>query len=143
MNVSRVPRLRLVPMSTPVPPDALVIRFRPTDPESVLRRAEVSARLDGRYLLSVFADAPTAGESEIDLRARLLKASEMSGLPADKNKKYYVCTRAKELLDRGFAFCKDGDDDELDEHYSVDLGSSPTLGDVCRFLEAFGPAEMR
>ena len=57
--------------------------------------------------------------------------------------KYYVCAQAEELIHRGFVFYKDGDDDERDEHYSVDLGNDATLDDVKRFLGAFGPAEER
>jgi hypothetical protein len=45
---------------------------------------------------------------------------------------------------RGFTFWKDGDDDqEADEHYSVDLGADATHEDVVRFLKAFPLAEKR
>ena len=125
-----------------VQPDALVIRFRPTDPESVLNWAAKAHRDCGRYLLSVFADKARHGESDADLRKRLLDAAGISGLDLANQKKYYVCTQAKELLDRGFAFTKDEDDDEMVEHYSVDLGTEPTLEDVTRFLDAF-PVEER
>lgn len=74
---------------------------------------------------------------------RLLKASEIGINPA-KNKKFTICTSAGELLDLGFAFWKDGDDDkERDEHYSVDLGADATQEDAVRFLAVFRPAEMR
>lgn len=130
-------------MSAELPRDALVIRFRPVGSEEVLRSAGKWYRYTGHYRLSVFAATPLEGESEADLRARLLKASELGGIDPAGNKKYYVCARAAELYDRGFLFCKDGDDDEVDEHYSVDLGPAPTIDDVARFLAAFGPAEKR
>lgn len=66
------------------------------------------------------------------------------GLNPEKNKKFTVCTSAAELLDLGFTFWKDGDDDkEPDEHYSVDLGASATQEDAVRFLGVFGPTEKR
>lgn len=130
-------------MQANVPREALVIRFRPTDPEAVLGWAKKEYRRTGYHRLSVFADAPIGSESIHDLHVRLLKASELSGLTADKNKNYYVCTEAAKLLDAGFKFYKDGDDDETDEHYSVDLGVEPDLDDVQRFLSTFGPAEKR
>ena len=126
-----------------VPEDALVIRFRPTAPEDVLRWADKEYRRIGRYRLSVFADVKRGSETDDDLRRRLLRVSELRIDPA-KNPKYFVCTRSEELLKRGFTFWKDGDDDEeTDEHYSVDMGTGATLEDVVRFLEAFGLAEKR
>jgi hypothetical protein len=126
-----------------VPEDALVIRFRPAAPEDVLRWAEKEHRRIGRHRLSVFADVARGTETEDELRRRLLRASELSINPA-KNSKYFVCARAADLRDRGFTFWKDGDDDEEpDEHYSVDLGTDATLEDVVRFLGAFGPGEKR
>ena len=123
--------------------DALVIRFRPTAADSVWRSAEKEFKRIGRYRLSVFADVPVEGETDFELRVRLLRASELRIDPAG-NPKYFVCARAGDLLDRGFTFWRDGDDDEeADEHYSVDLGTAPTVEDVERFLEAFGPGEKR
>jgi len=126
-----------------VPGEALVIRFRPTEPGSVLKRASLEFRRIGRYRLSVFAAVKHSGETDADLRRRLLKASELSVIGSANHREYYVCTRAEELLARGLAFYKDGDDDERDEHYSVDLGTDATHEDVERFLEVFGPAEER
>lgn len=126
-----------------MPRDALVIRFRPTNPDAVFAWAEKEHRRTDRYRLSVFADAKREGESAEDLRVRLLEASELAGVDRSRNSKYYVCARAGELLDRGFTFWKDGDDDEVSEHYSVDLGPGPTVEDVVRFLEPFGSVEVR
>jgi hypothetical protein len=123
--------------------DALVIRFRPTDPDRVLRIAALEFRRIGRYRLSVFAAAKRPGETDATLRRRLLEASELAGMDPANNPKFYVCAEAGELLERGFVFYKDGDDDERDEHYSVDLGADATREDVERFLGAFGPAEKR
>lgn len=125
-----------------VPPEALVIRFRPTDPQKVLESAAKEHRLTGHYRLSVFADSPRPGETEAQLRLRLVQAAGLSGIDLNNQRKYFVCTQAKELLDSPFTFWKDGDDDEKDEHYSVDLGDEPTVDDVKRFLAAF-PGEQR
>lgn len=128
-------------MQVQVPPDALVIRFRPTDPAKVLEWAAKEHRRSGHYRLSVFAAAPGPGGAGAAVQARLLKASELAGIDPAGNAKYFVCTHARQLLDRGFTFWKDDDDpDEPAEHYSVDLGETPTLGVVRRFLEPFGPA---
>jgi hypothetical protein len=129
--------------SVAVPGDALVIRFRPTDPDAVLRKATSEHRRTGRYGASVFATVRLPGESETVTRRRLLAVAELSGMKPENNPKYYVCANAEELTRRGFVFYKDGDDDERDEHYSVDLGADATRDDAERFLGAFGPAEER
>jgi hypothetical protein len=126
-----------------VEPEALVIRFRPTDPDRLLNIAAKEHRRTGRHGLSVFAASRRAQESDDALRRRLLEVSELAGMDPASHPKFYVCTQAGELLERGFVFYKDGDDDERDEHYSVDLGTDPAREDVERFLEAFGPAEKR
>jgi hypothetical protein len=126
-----------------VPRDAVVIRFRPTDPDAVWNWALKEHRRIGRHRLSVFADVKRRGETTQDAIDRLLRASELGGIDPERNKKYSVCTSAAELLDLSFAFWKDGDDQELDEHYSVDLGDDATPEDVVRFLGVFGPAEER
>jgi hypothetical protein len=129
---------------TDVPEDAVVIRFRPTDPQSVLNSAEKEARrTGGRWGVSIFAAARRPGESTEEVIARLLVASELSGIDPSSNRKYFVCAQAKELLDEGFMFWKDEDDDELREHYTVVLGEPPTLDDAERFLRAFGEARRR
>ncbi len=91
----------------------------------------------------MFATARRPGETDEALRRRLLAVAELVGMTPEKHPKYYVCAQAEELIRRGFAFYKDGDDDEVDEHYSVDLGTDATLDDAERFLGAFGPAERR
>jgi hypothetical protein len=126
-----------------VPADALVIRFRPTDADQVFKWAEKEFRRTGRYRLSVFAGVRAAGESDDDLKRRLLRTAELSGIDLTNQRKIYVCTRAEELSGRGLVFYKDEDDDELDEHYSVDLGLESPRENVDRFLEAFGPGERR
>jgi hypothetical protein len=126
-----------------MPGEALVIRFRPTAPDSVLRSATNEFRRTGRYGASVFATVRRPSETDEALRRRLLAVAELVGMTPEKHPKYYVCTQAEELIRRGFVFYKDGDDDEEDEHYSVDLGTDATLDDAERFLGAFGPAEKR
>lgn len=131
------------PNDVAVPGDALVIRFRPTDPDSVLRRAGQEQRRTGRRGASVFAAVKLPGESDETLRRRLLAVAELVGMKPDDHPKFYTCAKAEELIRRGFVFYKDGDDDEKDEHYSVDLGADATRDDAERFLGAFGPAERR
>jgi hypothetical protein len=126
-----------------VPGDALVIRFRPTNPDRVMASVLDAYKLYGRYQASAFAAAAVSGETETDLRRRLLAVADIAGMTQDRHPKYYVCTRAEELLRRGFTFWKDGDDDEDDEHYSVDFGTAVTRDDVEKFLGVFGPAEER
>ena len=131
-----------------MPPDALVIRFRPTNPEDVFNWAEKEHRRrrdpehpeQTFYRISVFADVKRDGESDDDLLRRLIEAS---GLDLGKNK-YCWTTRSERLQDLGLTFWKDGDADEVEEHYSLDLGSSPTVEDVGRMLEVFeGPERTR
>jgi hypothetical protein len=126
-----------------VPRDAVVVRFRPTEPGAVWNWAVKEHRRSGRYRLSVFADVRRGQETEQDVVRRLLEASELAGIDPERNKKYCLCTSAAELLDRNFTFWKDGDIDELDEHYSVDLGTDAAPEDVDRFLGVFGPPEER
>lgn len=124
-----------------VPRDALVIRFRPIEPAAVRERAKREYRRSGAYRSSVFAAAAEQGEDPHTLRVRLLRAGQLSGIDPERNPKYYVCSTAAELYDRGFTFHKDGVPGELPEHYSVDLGSDLAVGDVELFLEAFTSAE--
>ncbi len=123
--------------SVALPADAVVVRFRPTDPEKVLEWARKEFRRTGHYRLSVFADARRGDEDEAAVIRRLLAVSELVGLDPSRNPRYYVCA-ASDLQALNFAFYKDEDDDEPEQHYSVDLGNDPTA-DVVRFLGAFGP----
>lgn len=126
-----------------VPRNAVVIRFRPWQSGDVWNWACKEHRRIGRHRLSVFADTPRANETERDVIDRLLKASEI-GIDPKKNKKFAICSSAAELLDLGFTFWKDGDDDkEPDEHYSVDLGADAAEEDVVKLLGVFRPAERR
>ncbi|MFD9880112.1 hypothetical protein ACFWZT_01440 [Streptomyces alboflavus] len=121
-----------------VPPDALVLRFKPMDPERCLKRLNQDYRDTGDYSLSVFADTQRSDETLDELKCRLLAASALQGINPSTNKAYYLCTRAAKLLERKFTFRKDEDGEEVREHYSVYFGSvAPTLEDVERFLEAF------
>jgi hypothetical protein len=124
-------------MEADLPDDALVIRFRPTDPAAVLNWASKEYRRTGYYRLSVFATPVVSGETAEQAVTRLLKASELSGIDPRGNPRYFVCTRAATLRAGGFTFWKDGEDDEVEEHYSIDLGERPSEDDVRRFLAAF------
>jgi hypothetical protein len=121
-----------------IPQDALVVRFRPTEPTSVLQWAAKEHRRTGHYRVSVFASAPQAGETQEATEARLIRAAGLAGIDPARQPKYFVCTQAGRLLDQGFTFWKDEEPGELEEHYSVDLGEQPTVADVMRFLGLFG-----
>ncbi|MGW4848235.1 hypothetical protein [Nocardia brasiliensis] len=123
-----------------VDPNALVIRFRPMQPQALLDRAARDARrLDGpgKHTASVWCGVHEPGESDEDLRRRILDITVDNGMDAVRNSQYWACARAGDLHERGFSFIKDGYDDEPDAHYSVVLGEPPTLHDVERFLEPF------
>ena len=126
-----------------VSPDAIVIRFRPTDPASVLGWAEKEFRRSQRHRLSVFVGLKAEGQTDDDVYRILLQASELAGISATGNPKFFVCTFASELAEAGFAFYKDDYPGEPEEHYSVDLGASPTVKDVERFLTPFSIVERR
>lgn len=105
--------------------------------------AQKEYRRVGHYGLSVFADIKSGTETTEELTRRLLSVTELAGVDPRTNAKFFVCTQAEELVSRGFAFFKDGDDDELPEHYCVILGDDPDVGTVTRFLQPFGPAQSR
>lgn len=88
-------------------------------------------------------DGPHKRDDEDDdaVIQRLLGVSELAGVDPSRNKRFYVCAAAAELKKLNFTFYKDEDDDEPEEHYSVDLGQDPTVDDVVRFLRPFGPPE--
>jgi hypothetical protein len=98
-----------------VPRDAVVIRFRPTEPDAVWNWACKEHRRIGRHRLSVFAAVRLKRETQQDVIDLLLRASELAGIDPERNKKYCVCTSAAEVLDLGFTFWRDGDDEERDE----------------------------
>ncbi len=128
-------------MSEDVDPDAVVIRFRPTELEKVMNWAEKEHRRTGFYRLSVFASSPLPSESQAATEARLVGVAGLNGIDLKKNKSHWVALRG-ELA--AFDFYKDDDDDleECPEHYSVDLGSAEGLADACRdFLSRFSRPE--
>lgn len=118
-----------------VPRDAIVLRFRPTEPESVLRWAGKSFRETGRYRLSVYAEVQGPGESVGGVIARLLSVASADGIDESGNRYCWFCSAAHQLLDRGFRFYKEEDD--RSEHYAVDVGAPPTIVDIESFLEPF------
>jgi hypothetical protein len=71
-------------MQAQIPREALVVRFRPTDPGRVLASAAKEYRRSGRYWLSVFADVPADGEDEQALAERLVDAAGLAGIDLAK-----------------------------------------------------------
>lgn len=129
-------------MSVDLAPDAIVIRFRPKEPQSVLDSALKEYRNSGYYRLSVFADTRRPNEDDAAVKLRLVQAAGLSKINLSGQKKFFVCTRAGRLTELGFEFVKDEYDGELEEHYSVDLGSTePELGLIVRFLGPFDQEE--
>lgn len=122
---------------TAISPDAVVIRFRPTDPDAVLRWAVKEHRRTGRYAVSVFADIQRAAEDRRAVIGRLLRVAQLSGIDPSSNRNVWICTSAERILEEGFTFHKDEEEDELREHYSVDLGEQPNVDDVRRLLGTF------
>ena len=120
-----------------MPPDALVVRFSPTLPDRVLDRARTAYEECGRWELSVFVGTATATEDSYALLDRLLTAAFNRGIGIANNPNYWRCAQAAELLDLGFTFTKGGDPGEPAEHWNVDLGDSPSIEDVGRFLDCF------
>lgn len=138
-------------MLVTLPPDAMVVRFRPSAPQAVLSSAEKENRrrfdpenpIQTYYRVSVFADVKREGEDADSLLIRLISAAELNGLDIGNNKHCWAAT-AGDLQELEVSFWKDGDDDEVPEHYSIDLGPSPTVEFVERILEAFeGPERTR
>lgn len=123
--------------------DALVMRFRPTAADALLRQAEKTFRFQGAYRLSVFADAARPEETETSLIRRLLRAAELSQISVDGNPKFWLCASAGQLMDDGFRFVKDNYAGEEPEHYSIDLGNQPTLEDTMRLSGHFPEARSR
>ena len=76
----------------------------------------------GHYGVSVFGTVPIPDETEAETIDRLWQAA-MTRLKPDP--RYWICTEAGNLLDRGFVFIKDGKPDELQEHYCVSLSDRP------------------
>lgn len=85
----------------------------------------------------MWADHARDNETRETLIARLLDVTEINGFDAKRNKKYWWCSSAAELIALGFSFIKDEYPGEPEEHYSVVLGQSPTMDDAQRFVDAF------
>ena len=116
--------------------DAVVIRFRPTELDAVVRQAMKAYRYDGYYGLSVFADVKKSGESDEDTERRLVEVAHLGNISREGNRSYSVA-RAGDL--ERFSFRKDEKDDkEAPEHYTVDMGSLEELeATVADFLSSF------
>ena len=121
------------------------MRFRPSAPDSVLASAAKEYRRVGRYALSVFADVArpledgTVEDEEAVCRRLVAVAGLGGGINLAGNPRFWSTT-AGLLLDRRFVFIKDEDDDEIDEHYSIDFGTEANIDSISRFLEVFvGP----
>ncbi len=95
------------------------------------------------FRLSVWTDVARSGETQQDLRRRLVLAAGLHGinLSTDRNAVFWWSTVAA-LRGRGFLLKKDGYPAEPAEHYSVVFGAEPCTEDVLNFVEAFeGPVQ--
>ncbi len=112
---SAIGNLRPVP---PPPPEALVLRFPPGGADEITKvrkeakwanRAHQKAGGVGTwYRLSVWVDAPLPGESEDDLKLRLIRAAGLAGLRIeDVRNSVFWTTKVRELQARAFVFRKD------------------------------------
>ena len=96
------------------------------------------------YRLSVWVDSAEADETLEDTMTRLVHAAGLANIQVhDARNSVFWLTTVRELEAAGFHLKKDGDPDERDEHYSVDLGPVvPTREVVESFVAAFrGPLE--
>lgn len=123
-----------------IPDHAIVMRFRPTDPDRVLAQADKEYRNDSaeaglipHFGLSVWVGVPTADEPVLDTLKRLARAADIRW---EGQKRVFVATRAERLVNQGFTFFKDCFAGEPAEHFCVRLPSLE-LDTVKRFLQAF------
>lgn len=121
--------------------DALVIRFEPIQPDLLLRHVKKINKRYGAHRASVFADITREDETHDELVTRLLEVAQLEGIVAANNHVYWCCEPASLLIDDGFHFVKDRYDGEEDEHYSIDLGDSPSIEDTSKLAAHFEPRE--
>ena len=132
----------VAPVDVDLASNATVIRFKPTVPESVLKKANLEYQRCERYGVSVFAVMPLDGENQAETVSRLVGVAQMWIKP----QKILVCPSAEGLLALNFRFYKDDgaytpdEGGEPAEHYSVDLGEG-TIDRVHDFLAAFTDTE--
>lgn len=124
-----------------VHPGGVVLRFSPVSPDSVLEKARDNHLLyggddDPRFFSSVFVLRSPADAADEDLHRELLAAAQLSHIYPGNNRLYFVC-QASAIYELGFTFKKDRYDGESENHYSVDLGPSPTSDDASRLVSAF------
>jgi len=129
-----------VPFQVDLPPEALIVRFRPSKPEDVFNAAEKAFRYYSAYRLSCFADVKQPDEDDDAVIRRLIGVAQLGGLDIRKHKNCWYA-RSGDLQDVGVTFWKDEDDDEEPEHYSFDLGTTLTPERVEQVLNLFAGPE--
>lgn len=117
--------------------NAVVIRFAPNSANGLMKSASNAGRHSGHFRVSVFASTRLHNESEDSVIDRLLTASELGGISALSNTKYFLCSTAEDVEALGYAFVKDGYDGEIPEHYSIDFGREPSLEDAQKLSDTF------
>lgn len=130
-------------------PRAIVLRF-PPGPDSVVKilkeakynhRHHQRTRAESWYRLSVWCDLPRPGESVEDVLLRLVHDAGLGQIRLeDVRNSFFWWTSASTLYEAGFDLVKDGEDDEPQNHYSVDLGLEPSREVVERFVTTFSEA---
>jgi len=130
-----------------LPDEAVVIRFTPCSAQGMLRAAARCHAKYGRNGVSFYADVPRHPESfpglpsyqetVDDLLLRILTAAEMHGINPETNQKFWYCSSAGLIRSAGFEFSKLGYEGEIAEHWSIDLGKTPTEEDTERISALF------
>lgn len=124
-------------MDVELPTNAIVVRFTPITPEGLVRSANRAFQESGHYRVSVFADTPRPEEDLVDVLRRLFAAADLSQIDPERNDRFFLCARSGDITQLGFTFVKDGYDGEVPEHWSVDLGSAPTLEQAAALRACF------
>jgi hypothetical protein len=139
-------------MPDPPPRDALVLRFPPGglgDERNIRKEAKWADRAHRkefpdsgpRFRLSVWTDFAREGETDAQLKQRLLDAAGTDGIRIDDDRNSVLWwSTAGALYDAGFTLVKDAYPEEPSEHWSVDLGSDE-LTRARAFAAVFGRSQ--
>ena len=117
--------------------EAIVVRFQPFTPENLFNRIDSDFQRTKKYRASCFVGIPLRHESSEMTVQKILAAAELGGIRKANNLKYIYCIRAEILLNAGFAILKDGDEGEIEAHFSIDFGETLLEADCQKMLDCF------